>query len=390
MTSEITRRRIALSAFFFMPGIALASWVTRTPAIRDALGASIAEMGMVLFGLSVGSMIGILASGNLVSRFGTRAVTQTGLWCAVVALAVMALGVTLSMSLLVAIGLGFFGLGMGTTEIAVNMDGAEVERVTGKHFLHTLHGFFSLGTVFGALIGLGCAAINFPVEWHLAIVSVLSIAPILIFIPHIPAGFGRKGKSEEKGTAKQAPKVWKDPLIYLIGFVVLALALSEGAANDWLPLLMVDEYKIDAAFGSLVYLGFAIAMTTGRFGGGWFLNRFGRTTVLFASAIIGAVGVAAVVFGHSPIYAGLAVVLWGLGSSLGFPVALSIAGDSGENPSERVKLVAISGYLAFLVGPPALGFLGEAYGLRNALLVVLALVVVAIFATALLRTALDD
>ncbi len=63
MSKTIAQRRWALFALFFLPGIGIASWVTRTPAIRDALGASTQEMGLVLFGLSVGSMVGILSSG---------------------------------------------------------------------------------------------------------------------------------------------------------------------------------------------------------------------------------------------------------------------------------------------------------------------------------------
>jgi len=81
----------------------------------------------------------------------------------------------------------------------------------------------------------------------------------------------------------------------------------------------------------------------------------------------------------APALAAVAVVLWGLGASLGFPVALSAAGDSGPNGAARVKIVAIAGYVAFLVGPPLLGFVGEEYGLRNAMIVVLALVALATF-----------
>ncbi|CAM5606330.1 hypothetical protein STENM223S_03774 [Streptomyces tendae] len=47
----------------------------------------------------------------------------------------------------------------------------------------------------------------------------------------------------------------------MIGAIVLAMALAEGAANDWLPLLMVDGHGLDATVGSLVYVGFAAAMT---------------------------------------------------------------------------------------------------------------------------------
>lgn len=75
--------------------------------------------------------------------------------------------------------------------------------------------------------------------------------------------------------------------------------------------------------------------------------------------------------------AGFSVLLWGIGASLGFPLALSAAGESGSDETARVSLVATIGYVAFLVGPPGLGFLGEHIGLRAAMLVVLAFVALA-------------
>lgn len=52
----LQRRLWALFMFFFIPGLLMASWATRTPAIRDILSVSTAEMGIVLFGLSIGSV----------------------------------------------------------------------------------------------------------------------------------------------------------------------------------------------------------------------------------------------------------------------------------------------------------------------------------------------
>lgn len=378
MDSVTRRRRFALFVFFFLPGVSMASWVTRTPAIRDGLGASIAEIGLVLFGLSVGSMVGIVNSGWLVARFGTRPIALFGLLLVMLALLTTAMGVALPSALVVTLGLFFFGLGMGISEIAINVDGAEVERLSGQHVLHALHGFFSLGTVCGALLGIAATAADFPVSWHLVAVVVVALPTMLIFIRDIPRGVGIEarrtgpGKSEETG-----PPVWQDRRVILIGLVVLAMALAEGAANDWLPLLMVDEHGFSETSGSLVFLGFALAMTVGRFGGGYFLARFGRTAVIRGSAVIGAIGLCFVIFAHDPILAGLAVFLWGLGASLGFPVAISAAGDSGPNPAARVRIVAMVGYVAFLVGPPLLGFVGEEFGLRNAMLIVLGLLAVA-------------
>jgi predicted MFS family arabinose efflux permease len=375
MDSATSRRRFALFVFFFLPGVALASWVTRTPAIRDALGASIGEMGLVLFGLSVGSMAGILNSGWLVSRFGTRPIALAAMLTVMLALVVMSLGVILASALVTAFGLFLFGLGMGISEIAINVDGADVEQITGKHVLHTLHGCFSLGTVAGALLGIVATALDFPVALHLVAIAVVAVPVLLYFVRDIPFGIGIEARAEKGAPSiARGPAVWKDPRVILIGIVVLAMALAEGAANDWLPLLMVDEYGFSATSGSLIFLGFASAMTVGRFAGGWFLARFGRVAVIRGSAVIGAIGLCFVIFAHHPVLAGAAVILWGLGASLGFPVAISAAGDSGPNPAARVRIVAMVGYVAFLVGPPLLGFVGEEFGLRNAMLIVLALV----------------
>jgi fucose permease len=132
---------------------------------------------------------------------------------------------------------------------------------------------------------------------------------------------------------------------------------------------------------------FVAAMAAGRFAGGWFLARLGRAAILGGSAVIGGAGLAVVVAADNDVVAGAAVVLWGLGAALGFPVALSTAADSGPDATARVSLVASIGYIAFLAGPPALGFLGNHYGLRGAMVLVLVFLAVAAAVAPALRTA---
>lgn len=385
MDTVIARRRVSLFVFFFIPGVALASWVTRMPGIRDSISASIAEMGMVLMGLSLGSIIGILASGSFVGRYGTRPVAHFGIGLVVLSMLVFALAAYVGSFWLVALGFFCFGLGMGSAEIAINVDGAVVETITGKPLLHALHGFFSFGTVIGALIGLGFTTLSVPVTWHLIVIGVLTFILMVSFAGAITSGTGLT-KPQNAGIAKQSsPSLLKDGKLLLIGFITLAVALAEGAANDWLPILMVDEYGFDQASGSLIFLAFAAAMTVGRFSGSYFLARFDRTTIILTSASIGALGMGIVVFGEDPFLGGLAVVLWGLGASLCFPVALSAAGASGDDPASRIKLVAKAGYIALLVGPPMLGFVGESHGLRVALAIVLAFLVMAAFVAPLVK-----
>lgn len=380
MTTAVLARRNALSALFFLPGITIASWVTRTPDVRDLVDASTAQMGLILFGLSVGSMIGILASGPLVSRWGTRPILIAGILVIALGAAVIGTGAHLGSGAVVALGLGLFGCGMGGGEVALNIEGAEVERRLGRSAMPLMHGFFSLGTVVGAIVGMALTAVSFPVVAHLWIVAAIVVAALGAAIRPIPAGVGKRAAAR---TAADLPRtaVWKDTRLLLIGGVILALAMAEGAANDWLPLVMIDGHGLDAALGSGVFAVFATAMTVGRFIGGRFVDRFGPVAVLCVSALVSVGGLALVVFADGQAIASSGAILWGLGASLGFPVAISAAGESGANAAARVSLAATIGYIAFLVGPPALGFLGEHYGLRSALIAVLLLVLAAAFMT---------
>ena len=378
MPIPLRRRRWALFALFFLPGLCMSSWVTRTPAVRDLLEASTAEMGMVLFGLSVGSMIGILSSGPLVMRLGARPVVLLGSVLIVVAMPTIAAGAIAGMPLLAAFGLALFGGGMGGGEVAMNVEGADVEALGTRPFLPALHGCFSLGTVIGAGLGILANAASFSVVTHLVLIGILGTGLITWALRSIPAGTGLVSTEERaQQIATPGPAIWKDSRLILIGCIVLAMALAEGTANDWLPLVMVDGHGLDATLGSAVYAIFAASMTLGRFAGGPIVARVGRSRVLMVSALFAAVGLSLVAYVDNQAVAVTAVVLWGLGASLGFPLALSAAGDSGTNPAARVALASTIGYLAFLVGPPLLGFLGEAVGLRGALTVPLVVVLIA-------------
>ena len=381
MTTLTSRKALqlrmwALFMFFFLPGLLMASWATRTPAIRDILSVSTAEMGIVLFGLSIGSMSGILCSAFFVKRFGTRTVIRTTMSCAIVGMMILSLALHLSSAWVFAIGLAIFGASFGSAEVAINVEGAVVEREMKKTVLPMMHGFYSLGTLVGAGVGMAVTAFGLPAVWHIMVAGLVGIAPIFIAIKAIPDGTGRNEAEDAHHQEKGVP-FWRDMQLMLIGVVVLAMAFAEGSANDWLPLLMVDGHGFSPTSGSLIYAGFTLGMTVGRFTGGWFIDRYSRVTVVRASALMGALGIALIIFVDSPWVAGVSVILWGLGASLGFPLTISAASDTGPDAPTRVSVVATTGYLAFLVGPPLLGFLGEHYGLRSAMLAVLALVLIA-------------
>lgn len=158
--NALKRRTWALFMFFFLPGLLMASWATRTPAIRDILSVSTAEMGAVLFGLSIGSMSGILCSAWLVKRFGTRKVIRTTMTCAVTGMVILSVALWCASPLIFALGLAVFGASFGAAEVAINVEGAAVERELNKTVLPMMHGFYSFGTLAGAGVGMALTALS--------------------------------------------------------------------------------------------------------------------------------------------------------------------------------------------------------------------------------------
>jgi fucose permease len=378
-----SRWRAALTAAFGCNGLTMAAWVSRTPAIRDLTHSSTAGMGVVIAGMSVGSMAGIAAGGGWVARSGARTVVRAGLLAIVTGTAVVALGATLGHGWLVALGLAGIGFGMGSGEIALNVEGVALEAVVGRTVVPSLHGSYSLGLCVGAVLGLLANAAHLPVLAHLLAVAALTAACTAWLVRHLPAATGAETRPAATGAETRPagragsgglPPVWRETRTLAIGVVVLAMALAEGSANDWLPLIVVDGFGLSATAGSLVFAFFGAAMAAGRFGGGRFLDRYGRTPVVLASAGCAVAGIGLVSLAPGIAVAAVGVLLWGLGAALGFPVALSAAGDDPVGAARRVSAVATAGYAAFLVGPPLLGFVGQHAGLRSAILVVLAVV----------------
>ena len=157
----------------------------------------------------------------------------------------------------------------------------------------------------------------------------------------------------------------------LLGVVVLAAALTEGAANDWVSLAVVDGFEVDNAVGALAFALFVTAMTGMRLLGTALLDRWGRVPVLRLSAGLAFVGL--LVFGLVPNLplAMVGIVVWGMGAALGFPVGMSAASDDPTHAPARVAVVSTIGYSAFFAGPPLLGLLAEHVGYRPALLAIL-------------------
>jgi len=399
---------------FAANGVAFASWVTRTPDIRASLRIDNAAIGLIILGLSLGSMLGLSLSGQLVSRYGARPIVAIGASLIGLGVAIVGVGTGVSVVPIVAVGMVFTGIGFGLAEVAVNVEGAGIEAAVGRSILPGLHGAYSLGALTGSGLGALAQLAEVSVVVHLVVAGMLSLAAPLIVVRFLPRGTGKEivvlaseklttdvgggigggaGAGAGAGTGAGARlrarlSVWGEPRTLLIGAMVLGISFAEGAANDWLPLSLVDGYRLDPAMASVGFVLFIASMAVGRMFGGRFVDRFGRVPVLRVLAAIAALGILLVItgagvhiFGGPLIPLASGCILWGLGISLAFPLGVSAASDDPYRSAARVSAVATMGYLAFLVGPPILGFLSTQVGLLPSFLLCFALVAGTLFVT---------
>jgi MFS family permease len=371
---------------FIGSGFAFASWASRIPQVRDRLQLSSADLGLVLLAIAVGSLIALPLAGLIVARLGSRKTVAFMAVLLSVGLAGAAAGYLAGIVPLL-IGLFLLGFANGAWDVAMNVQGALVERELGRAIMPRFHAGFSIGTVAGALIGAAMVGLDIPVTVHLIVVAVavVVVVPLAVrrFLPDLPEPL-EDGAPAPAGTPGILTR-WREPRTLLVGVVVLAFAFAEGAGNDWISVSLIDGYQASAVLGTLGFAVFLTAMTIGRWFGPGLLDRYGRVVVVRGLAVVAVVGL--VLFIFSP-WVGLAfagALLWGLGASLGFPVGMSAAADDPSAAGPRVSVVASIGYCAFLAGPPLIGFLGESITVLKALISVAVLLGVATLVATSLR-----
>jgi fucose permease len=375
---RLERAKVAVAVAFAMNGVGYAGWFSRAPAVRADLGLSSAGFGVLLLFLAGAALVALPLSGPLVHRIGPARTVLLGSSAVAAGLFVLAGGTAAGSVPLAAVGLVLSGLGTSTWDVAMNVHGADVERQLGRTLMPRLHAGFSLGTVGGAGVGAAAAALGVPVSAQVLAMGVLVAAVMVVavrsFVPAVVV-------AEEDRRPSGALRAWREPRTLLIGLIMLGFGFTEGSANDWLAITMVDGYGTSETVGAIALGLFVTVMTLSRLVGGAALERWGRVAVLRITAVCALIGLLLVVSGWSVWLVMVGIVFWGAGASLGFPVGMSAAADDPVRAAVRVSVASSIGYAAFLAGPPLIGFLSVRVGPLNALLVLLVALALGLAAT---------
>lgn len=360
--------RNAVAAAFVLNGFCFASLFARVPDIRNGLGLDNSALGLLLLTAAVGSVLALPSAGTLIRHSSAGTVVRAGGIASAVGLPLTALGAgALGSVPVTAVGLFVYGIGVGIWDVSMNVEGAAVELRLGRAVMPRFHAGFSLGSVLGAGLAVVVTALDVPLLAHLGLAAAAALVVLWVTRAFLPA--------EPEAHTGSARTAWREPRTLAIGLMVLAFALTEGSANDWLALALIDGHDAPRWVGTAGFATFVTAMTVGRLAGTPLLDRYGRVPVLRVTTLLALAGLLLLVLGPHPVLVGLGAVCWGLGASLGFPVGMSAGADDPVRAAARVSVVSTIGYVAFLAGPPVLGLVGDRVGTLESLLVVAALLV---------------
>jgi MFS family permease len=358
--------RRGVSAAFVAHAVISGSWASRVPAIKHGLGLSDTQLGLALFGMALGTLIGGRLGGVVASTLGARTVVRLGLPTFGGALLLTALAPDLGA---LAVLLVAFGVIAAVVDVAMNSEAVVVERQHRLPLISGFHGLWSVGLLVGALGGVAAAAVGIRPSVQFALVAVVVAAASAQLLAGLPP---RVVESHEGTTVSDG---WSLAVV-LLGLIAFCSFFAEGAAADWSAVFLRDQAAASAAVAAIGFAGFSLGMAGSRLIGNQLTTAFGPVRVVLTSTVIAAAGLAFALLFPIPVIGVVGFALLGAGLGPVVPTVVSAAAGAGLGALENVvSRVFTIGYFGGVSGPAIIGLIAGQVGLRAALVVPLCLVI---------------
>jgi MFS family permease len=364
LSAFFTPARLVM-AVFFMQAMTLANWVPRIPDVQAKLALTPGELAIALLGMPIGSLLALLASGPLIERITARRTVFLGFFIYLLFLPLVGWAWNLA-SLFAALFL--LGIFSPLVDVAMNVEAARVQETLRRPIMSTCHGFWSIGSMAGALIGSAFANVGIATHWHLLAIAALSI-PVAVgaglALPEIAS-------LPPPGGKRRLP--FALPSLGMIGLVIFVFGavMGEVAARSWSAVYLRDVILASPGSAGFGYAAFSLFMAGGRFLGDWATVRFGAVRMARVCCTIAVAGMVLIVIGNSlvAVIAGFAAL--GFGLSLVYPLSATAAAARGDRPAAlNVGSLTLGAFAAFMIGPPLTGFIADSWGLRAGLATVI-------------------
>jgi MFS family permease len=364
---QYSRARIAITTAFVINGATIGALYARIPDIKEQLDISNSALGIALLCLPLGLLFGLGFSGKQSAKRGSAPVTYCSTYALAIALLIVGPVINYYTFCLTFV---LFGACLATQDVAMNSHAIVLEHEADKRYMSTFHATFSMGALGGGLLGGFFAQQKTTIMWQSAFIAML------IFLANFFVRNMFLSADLDKHAVEGKKKIKRPKIFIIVGLLGTCAAIGEGSAGDWGAILARDTFDATPFISTLPYICFSAAMVIGRLFGDRLATKYGPMNLIIGGGTIAGVGL-----GGGLLVGGIGGVVFGwfaagIGLSIVVPMLFTQAGEIAKTrfegqfaPSEGVAIVSGIAYFGFLVGPPILGFLGDAIGLRWALMV---------------------
>jgi MFS family permease len=344
-----------LSIFFLLAGFCFSSWASRIPTIKGTFNYNDAELGTILLFMPISSLMGLPISGWLVARFDSR-IPMTFAFL-LLAASICGIGLASSTPLLIA-SICLFSFSTRIMNIAMNTQAIHLQKQFDKKINGSFHGLWSTGGIIGVMFTTLLVAFKIAIGLHLVTVSIITLIVTLL-------GYKFLLKNDRAPAGNKLKLGKPDPYIVYLGVIVFFAAICEGGMFDWSGVFFKEVIGIEIFTWG--YLTFMICMATSRFASDILMEKIGMAKLYIISACLIISGIAiSVLF---PVFwpSLLGFCLVGFGTASIIPMTYLLAGNSVKySPGLAISLIATYSIVGMLIGPPMIGYIAHAFGLRLA------------------------
>ncbi|GGW20072.1 MFS transporter [Streptomyces capoamus] len=355
-TPSFRRAKWSIAALFCFLGFQYGTWVSRLPALKARLDLGAGEVGLLLMACGAGAAASFPLVAALMRRLGSRLLSLASAAALIVVLAALSAVPNLPLALLAVCA---DGVAVGCLNVAMNAQGAALERAHGRTAMSQLHATFSGGLLAAALLTSGVTSATASVPAHFTVAGALLLLllggarpGLLTHQEQGPAGAGEPKRRARRGLTSGTT--------LLMGCAMAFGTVTEGAMNDWSTLYLEDVVKASATVAPLGIAVVSVMMLLARLCADRWRTRWGDGRVVRAGSAVAAAGLALALLagGVVPTLLGFACV--GLGAAAVTPCVYVAA--AGRGP-DALALVAAMGTTGLLAGPALIGFVAGAVNL---------------------------
>jgi MFS family permease len=355
------RNRISIGILFLLCGLNFATWATRIPDFKSKLALSEAELGTILMGLPIGSLVSLPLAGWLISKVNSRLISVFAVIMYILIIPIIGYSTNSFMLFLV---LFFFGMAGDILNIAMNTQVVALEKRMHKIIMSSFHAIFSIGLFLGAILGGYITKMEYEAKTHFFIIAGINVLTIPVFYPYLLPDDDKP--IESNNSSKSYLNLGK--YLYVLAIIAFCGMLCEGAMADWITIYFKEYVKSTNYSTTIGFSSFALAMVVGRFMGDYLSEKLGIKNVLLINGLLICAGMLMTLLIPQIEIKIIGCFITGLGISTIVPLIYSQAGaQKHTEPAMAIAGVSTIAYIGFLIGPVVIGYLAEFFNLHKAL-----------------------